>query len=275
MKKLLWASMLFFFLAFAFALALDFPSSTSGQITSGGNLLTPPVLIGNSTTLTVPLTLQNGGSNGSGVGACTGFPLFNVENTSGILLACIGGNGDIKGNSIADLGGVFTHIPVLTTPFLLYAGSYGATGQFVIPTANGIYLSVFTLPYSQQVNYLIIDVLTGGGASQNCDLGIYNTSGTLMLHVGGQQFNLGLQKFAVVSAPITLAAGQYVYAVTSANTNLGIPIGPNKSSNTSLGYTTATKATSGTLPSSITLSSLALQTSQPGSALPVFALTTN
>lgn len=126
-------------------------------------------------------------------------------------------------------------------------------------TANAILLTPFNMPYTMQVTSISVRVsLNGAGVT---DVGIYNTSGTLLGHIGGQTNPAtGVLTVAINGGAITLSPGTYLFAITDSTGNNRL----DETDGASVGmkYTTTTTATSGVLPGSISVAAVIFTTSQ-------------
>ena len=179
--------------------------------------------------------------------------------------------------------------PVVATPFTAYGFPFSgnpvnAGGK--LGTINHIAVFPWTLPHSQLVTNIAVFVGTAGGAASNYDVGIYSVSGstgTLVGHIGAQVLNvLGIQVLAL-TAPVTLDAGTYLFALTGVATTLGLRVGPAVGGGGAIYiYDTTDLSTGGALPTTITLTSTtptatslpdAAQWSLSGSPPPMFILT--
>lgn len=149
----------------------------------------------------------------------------------------------------------------VTTPFFPPWSSIAiGTGQSNrVSSANKIAVFQFILPYSQSVTNIILNII-GSDGSNNCDVGIYDTGGTRKCHAGAQLFSsTGAQTFAMTGGAVTLSAGTYLLAITSAATTMtfsGVQCDNTLSGNIFY-YSTATTSSAGALPSSITVSASA------------------
>jgi len=121
-------------------------------------------------------------------------------------------------------------------------------------TANHINLGVMELPFSLTFSNMAWVVATQDLVNLY-DLGIYDTSGNLLCHVGARhlQANAGGQAQTASTGSTTLSAGTYLFAFTgnsnSGNIFFSTPV------TTTLGYfSTATTSSGGVLPSTIAVS---------------------
>jgi hypothetical protein len=145
-----------------------------------------------------------------------------------------------------------------TTPFF---PDWNVDAFFQGPTPGGIFLFPFVLPYSQMVtNIAVAARVSYSGYPLYLDMGIYDTSGNLLVNWGGVSFSSGsgttqTLNNAVAQGATVLKAGLYLIALTWYRTSAGEVtvtsgvIGEAMMIN----YTTVT-TTTGVLPSSLTLS---------------------
>jgi len=161
-----------------------------------------------------------GGSSGGGAG---------TVQTDGVTIQGDGSAGNkiaIKAVQInarlTGAGTVASKLDIAGWPLTLFGigGASQGLRHFAQP-GNTVSLWGFILPYALTFSNITIRVNTGDPAN-NCDVGIYNSTGTLVAHVGAQIFNTtGLVTLAVVGGPFTINPGQYFLASTSvANTAL-------------------------------------------------------
>jgi hypothetical protein len=87
--------------------------------------------------------------------------------------------------------------------------------RFFAPVANTVRAISFWLPAPVVFSFIGFDVGVAD-AVNNCDVGIYDSTGALVAHIGAQPMpTTGVVGFGVVGAPITLSPGLYFYATTS------------------------------------------------------------
>ena len=98
------------------------------------------------------------------------------------------------------------------TSFAPYAGSGSAAP--LLSAANKIQISGFSLGQPLQVTNLIF-IMNTPDNTNNCDIGIYDSTGTLRAHIGAQILAAVSNDLAVVGGPVTLPAGKYYLAFTS------------------------------------------------------------
>ena len=179
--------------------------------------------------------------------------------------------------------------PVATTPFTDYGLStsgnpINAGGK--LGTNNHIAIFPWTLPHPHLVTNIAVYVGTAGGAATNYDIGIYSISGstgTLVGHIGAQVLNASGIQVLALTAPVTLDAGTYLFALTGAATTLGLRVGPAIGGGGAIYiYDTLDLSTGGALPTTIALTSTtptatslpdAAQWSLSGTPPPMFILT--
>jgi hypothetical protein len=162
--------------------------------------------------------------------------------------------------------------PTSTGPFTAYSlpiSGNAAAGGGKLGTNNHIAVFPFDLSFNMLITNISVVVGTAGGAANNYDLGIYDKAGNLKAHVGAQIMNTtGAQTFAL-TAPITLAAGTYLFALTGVATTLGILVAPAIGGAGAIYmFDTTTTSTGGALPTLITLTS---NTTPTATALPAAA----
>jgi hypothetical protein len=137
-------------------------------------------------------------------------------------------------------------------------------GQGQLLTANTLLLIGFTLPAPVTFSNLVIGVTTGDGTN-NSDVGIYNSAGTLIADAGAQHFSTtgNTVKIAMVQGSQTIQPGKYYLAYTSTATTFK----PNVcygGGDITFAYNASFGASSGgALPASITPPAEALNTAAP------------
>jgi hypothetical protein len=164
---------------------------------------------GGGTVTTDGVTIQGNGSGGSPIA------LLAVETD-----ATLTGAG-VVGNTLK----VATPFPG-GWPLAFYSQGQGSANQLVqFANANNT-LNVYGFSLLAQVRFSNITVYIGtADNANNCDLGLYNSSGTLVAHIGAQHLPAtNNQTFAIVGAPITLNPGIYFFATTSVATTAAIYI---------------------------------------------------
>jgi hypothetical protein len=93
-------------------------------------------------------------------------------------------------------------------------GGTNGTALFA-SSINTLSLNGIAIPAQVRFNSIVFQV-TIADAVNNCDIGLYNSAGTLVAHIGAQILaTTGLKNIAVVGAPITLNPGRYYLATTS------------------------------------------------------------
>lgn len=218
------------------ALTLGVATSVQGQIilsgaTSGAVTVTGAAAAG-TWTLTLPTT---GGTNG----------YFLQTNGSGTT-------------TWATAGGT-----TVTTPFTTYSNANpGVVFSNANAAANQIAVFPFVLPYALTITNISFWLQTGGSTA---DIGIYNTSGTLLGHIGASAYTSGVKTQAISGGAITIGPGLFLIAVTQNNTTTQW-YGPNSGGSPAALYIydTATTSSAGVLPSTITLTN----TTPTNSSLP-------
>jgi hypothetical protein len=147
----------------------------------------------------------------------------------------------------------------VTVPFFpWFTQATLAASGLGVSLANRIWLFPFTLPYSQTITNFVFRLTQLDGTNVG-DLGIYDTGGSLKGKTGAQIFNASNIVTAPVTVtgvntPITIGPGTFLLAFTSAGTALQVD-SISAPTNMIFFYSTATTATSGALPASITVSS--------------------
>lgn len=95
----------------------------------------------------------------------------------------------------------------------------GNNGAGVAVTANKLVIAGFILSVAVKIGNLDLDIALPDGGN-NCDVGIYNSTGALVGNIGAQTIGAGqYQTFALVQGSISLSAGNYIFAYTSAASN--------------------------------------------------------
>jgi hypothetical protein len=154
----------------------------------------------------------------------------------------------------------------VTVPFFpWFTQATLAASGLGVSLANRIWLFPFTLPYSQTITNFVFRLTQLDGTNVG-DLGIYDTGGSLKGKTGAQIFN-GSNPTTVSITPtggglggaITIGPGTFLFAFTSAGTTLQVD-SITAPTNMVFYYSTGTTATSGALPSSITVSATASKT---------------
>jgi len=108
---------------------------------------------------------------------------------------------------------------VATIPFWATGGEDGSN---LTASANSLCLTGFSLPASCQFGHIVAHIATADGA-HNSDIGVYDSTGTLKANIGAQALAAsGVQTFAILQGLITITAGMYFMAFTSAGSILQI-----------------------------------------------------
>ena len=148
-------------------------------------------------------------------------------------------------------GATFATTPMLHTDFpfsSVYLGTFDNGG------ANVITIAPLVIPYGQKVtNIIFVGGMTSG--SGTVDVALYDTTGARICSNGGTSTGTttsGIRTFAM-SAATNVNAGQYLFAVSASTGNLRVQAN-GSASNILQYYTTSTTASSGVLPSSLSLS---------------------
>lgn len=104
----------------------------------------------------------------------------------------------------------------------LVTGEYA--GTVIALTAGANTLSVYGLPFPNLLTFAHIGVnVNTADAVNNYDIGIYNSSGTLIAHIGAQTLpSTGMVTFAVVGGAKTLTPAVYYLATTGAATTASL-----------------------------------------------------
>lgn len=142
-----------------------------------------------------------------------------------------------------------------TTVFQPWGAFDALTGITNLSGANKVQTTGFYLPNSVTFSNIVVIVATSD-AGANYDWGIYNTSGSLLAHVGAHSVGAtGVVDLAVVGAPITLVAGKYYFAFTGAAATARITRPGGAASSLVLTFSdlteSGTASTGGALPSTI------------------------
>ena len=172
-------------------------------------------------------------------------------------------------------GGAVTYS---TSPFTFWARNPSNNSiAWVLPGANKITVQSFFIPYNMSVTNINL-YINGGDGSNNADVGIYDTSGNLKMHIGAQIINsTGWQVFAVTGGPVNLNAGEYLLAftcVSSSNIRFTASGSTNDGVRGAYYFSTASSSSGGALPSTITVATSASITNASGQDLwPMFYLT--
>lgn len=139
--------------------------------------------------------------------------------------------------------------------------SIGGVGQQVNVTSNKVQLWGFYLPAPITFSDITVNISNADGGNLY-DIGIYDSSGNLLAHIGAQGLpNIGDQTFAVVGAPITIPQGKHIFAWTG---NSG-----GAQFNTATGYYnwisngSAVSSSGGVLPATITIPSITFDRTTP------------
>jgi hypothetical protein len=83
-------------------------------------------------------------------------------------------------------------------------------------TQNATYMVPFNIDQQITASFLKLYVTTTGGSSNFYDLGIYNSSGTLLANIGATHLNtLGPVSQAFTQGSVTFTPGMYWFAITS------------------------------------------------------------
>jgi|SRR5215469_1349102 len=95
--------------------------------------------------------------------------------------------------------------------------AYGlAANARALVTANKLQGMMFSLGYELSLSNITVYINAPDNANNN-DIGLYNSAGTLVAHIGAQHIaGSAVQTFAVVGAPVTIPPGRYLFALTSA-----------------------------------------------------------
>jgi hypothetical protein len=132
-------------------------------------------------------------------------------------------------------------------------------------TANQLIIDAFIFPAPITFSHIALNIQTGDGTN-NSDVGLYNSAGTLVAHAGAQHMgSAGRQVFAVSGGSKTIPPGLYFFAVTSAGSVLKL-----NSSESAMGiYYNANFGSSsgGALPATITPPSLSVANTEIQMAL--------
>lgn len=130
-----------------------------------------------------------------------------------------------------------------------------ATGFGPTVTANKLILLGFTLDCALTFSQVTVSLVTNDNTN-NSDIGLYNSAGTLIANIGAQHTPAGGdQTFAFTQGAQTISPGLYFFAVTSAGSTLN----PNGNQQFFCAYFNGTFGTSagGALPASIAPPALA------------------
>jgi hypothetical protein len=141
-------------------------------------------------------------------------------------------------------------------PFFVTGG--GRTGGSQAATENITALWGFLLPYSVTTTQTTYEVITADNTANEYDIGIYNTSGKLLVDIGatkGTTFaaSTGFHTLLWTQGSIGLAAGEYYLALT---TNCASACAQIASATGNVSFAvdvSAGASTGGTLPASITV----------------------
>jgi hypothetical protein len=176
---------------------------------------------GGGTVVTDGVTIQGNGSAGSPIA------LLNAE-TDGVTLQGAG----ISSSKLAlkavqtaarltGAGTVASPLDVNGWPLAGYF-PYGRFSNTPSVTANTLILWGFYLTAPVSFAHIIFSPVTGDGAN-NSDIGLYNSSGTLVANIGAQKITIaGPIAYATLQGSQIIYPGLYFAAVTSAGSTLAI-----------------------------------------------------
>jgi hypothetical protein len=150
---------------------------------------------GSGTVQTDGVTLQGDGSGGNKI------RILQVETDA----------------TLTGAGTVASPLSVVNTPVPFWTNHAQDTsvGSLV---ANQLALQGHVIEYPLTATNLIIAISTGD-AGGLYDIAIYNPAGTRLGHVGAQAMpTTGIQSFAIIGGPISLARGLYYFGITGNST---------------------------------------------------------
>ena len=125
--------------------------------------------------------------------------------------------------------------------------------------ANLIYLYILPLPRAVSFTKLALDCTSGDNTVTISDVGIYAENGGLLANIGAQTgITTGLVEQTIVQGSATLAAGNYIFAVTANANSGGWAFQTGEAQYIGYTYTTITSSTGGGLPASIVVVKSAL-----------------
>jgi len=141
---------------------------------------------------------------------------------------------------------------VIKSAFTSYA--WGEPHAVNLNNANDIAVYPFVVPFPLKVTNICVFIAQGDG-SHNSDIGIYDTDGNLLGHIGAQELADETSFSGAISGgPIVIGPGTYLLAFTSAGTALQWAIAATSSANDGLAwYGTSSNGSSGSLPSTISV----------------------
>jgi len=238
-----------------------------GAGTGGGSgtVTTDGVTIQGNGSVATPIALLDAITDGvtlQGAGISSSKLALKAVSTDGVTLQGAG----VSGNSLAlkavqtaarltGAGTVASPLDIAGWPITCFAIYDNGNGQTV--TANKLSLTAFPLPYALTFAHIGLRIITDD-ATHDCDIGLYNSAGTLVANIGAQTIgSTGNQTFATVQGSQTISPGLYWFAITSAASNLqtGLIVGQFGGLYNSTGFGSST---GGALPSSITPPALSL-----------------
>ena len=155
--------------------------------------------------------------------------------------------------------------PTTNQPYVdiaVYATGAAATAN--LGTANHVAVFPFNVHVARVVTSIAVEVTTSG-AAQLYDIGILDTSGNLLAHVGARTLTTtGAATVLALTSPITLSPGTYLLAITGSGTTAKF-----RSLGNTVGlwiYDTATTTSGGVLTSVTLTNTTPTTTSLPAAA---------
>jgi hypothetical protein len=98
------------------------------------------------------------------------------------------------------------------------------SGNLNQPEGNTIWVIAVTLPSAWTLNKIWFNITTADAGS-TMDAGVYSRAGSLLASLGGYvPAATGTFGVAVAGAPVALAAGQYMWAMTSNSATLNVAL---------------------------------------------------
>ena len=229
--------------------------SANGQLAWGPNYgLTVPSGAGSFNLCTwVPNQI------GAGSGAAAGSLTLQVEGVNNAVQSLLNltssdssvtitdeGNGSVN-FQVAGSGG--SNLPLFLRYLTVVSGAnlQGAS-------ANVVYLLPFEIDAPLNVGNMGFYVTADDGGAATYDVGIYDSTGTLIADVGPAMYSAtGAVTDAFVQGSITIPAGIYFFALTGTNVHLEVAASFGGTSTVFVPFTTATPSVSGQLPSTIVI----------------------
>ena len=142
----------------------------------------------------------------------------------------------------------------IKSAFTLY-GVPGRGQAIGLGSANQVVIYPFVVPYSQQVSSILVRIWIPD-ATVNSDIGIYDTSGTLITQIGAQAISTATANlFTLTSGTVVLKPGVYFLGFTSQATTLqwvvGTDVDADGGQEKLTWYFTDSVSSGGTVPSTI------------------------